>query len=433
MPALEQTTIEILRLEAMWQNNEGAHFPWVPFDDHWTIDSETLAPHTRLTDARKIAEPTRIPVPLTAQCADVLRAVWNGEASAIVGAKCFHQYSFAKSKSQFWRMWIEHPQRHALSRDKIWTCNNLKDAGEKYSWTGDPLEFPLLALALQVAVSQGDHLHAAAICLRILYWGGVRKRGNGMEKWLCRCAHEGTLCRNLVDATARLIPQSCEPLDTFDGETYLMNSSSTKLYAAMALDLSDGLAKARQDVLIYDGRVAAGLAFITRVILAGTGVTKIPDDLLFPVDVSHDDKRDPSSKRYKFPNFTYDATGHRARAQFARIGSQYIETVLDIHKPSIDFALAEKGLFMIGYDVRHPQVPTEMANEDVRGIDRLNRRAGAASEEFIRRAMELHESGMPQRQAVVQAGSEFNIDLPDSYIKYPGSHFGRWRKQGYFV
>jgi hypothetical protein len=372
-------------------------------------------------------------VPLTAQCADALQAVWNGKANAIAGALRFHEYSINESKSQYWRMWKKHPQGEAPHCANVWACDNLKDAGEKYSWTGEALDFPLLSLALQVAVSQGDHLRAAAICLKVLFWGGVRKPGKRMEKWLCRRAHQESLCGDLVDATARLIPRSSEPLDKFDGQTYIMNSSSTKLYAAMGLDLSDGLEKARQDVLIYDGRVAAGLALITRLILVSTGSTTIPNDLLFPVDASRGDARDPSISPYNFPELGYGVPDHRARAKFARIGSRYIQEVLGIHEPSVDFALAEKGLFMIGYDVRRPNMLVEMPSKEVRRSDRISRQSTTATalEEFKRRALELHKSGMTQKKAIEEAARQFNIGLTPAHTRYPGSYFHQWRTQGY--
>lgn len=352
MTTLEKITKEIDRLAKMWQPNDDGNFPWTPFGDAWTISSGSMEPHERVCEARTPAKPAAIPVPITNRCADALQAIWDGNAAACVGTASFHQYAIAGSPRRFWAMWARHPQSRELHRAGVWACNNLKDAGEKYSWTGTSLEFPLLALALQVAVSQGDQLRAAAVCLNILKWGGVRNRAEKMVAWLCARAHCGALCDDLVDATARLVPQSRASLDCFDGVTYLMNSSSTKLYAAMALDLTGGLEGARQDVLIYDGRVAAGLALITRIIFVTTGATKIPHDLRFPVDRADGDVRDPSIDHYKFPRFAYTAKDHLSRAKFARIGSLYIQEVLGLHVPSAEFALAEKGLFMIGYDVR---------------------------------------------------------------------------------
>ena len=56
---------------------------------------------------------------------------------------------------------------------------------------------------------------------------------------------------------------------------------------------------------------------------------------------------------------------------------------------------------------------------------------GTDSDTFKRRAVELSKS-LNQRNAIEQAAREFGIDLSHtlSYLRYPGSHFDRWRKQG---
>jgi hypothetical protein len=52
------------------------------------------------------------------------------------------------------------------------------------------------------------------------------------------------------------------------------------------------------------------------------------------------------------------------------------------------------------------------------------------SDVFKRRAVILSKT-MTQREAIQQAAVELGIELKDSYLRYPGSHFDRWRKQGY--
>ncbi|WP_152570809.1 hypothetical protein [Massilia sp. LC238] len=441
----------------MWQPNEGATFPWAPFRDDFTVGSGSLAPHICLTEARASGQ---IPVSLIDKCADYLRVIWEGNAAAMLGVPFFHTYSIAESPARFWEMWRRHPLGQTLHSERTWACRNLRDAGEKYSWTGGELDFPLLALALQVAVSKCDQLRTAALCLKILDWGGVRHKVGNMQPWLFKRAFENMLCRDLVDATARLIPRSSACLQDFDGDTYLMNSSSIKLYAAMALDLSRGLDAARQDVLIYDARVAAGLAFITRLTLERSGMQSVPDDLSYPVERAPGRRRDPSSASFLFPPFAVTAAGHRARAKFARIGSRYVQEIIrsggpstefalakfarigsryvqEIIRsggPSTEFALAEKGLFMIGYDVRSSRpIPIgKVENRDVHGFDSNKSEAsvGTGCGAFKRRAVELHRSGKPQSQAIIEAARELDINLPASYIDHPGSHFDRWRKQG---
>ena len=55
---------------------------------------------------------------------------------------------------------------------------------------------------------------------------------------------------------------------------------------------------------------------------------------------------------------------------------------------------------------------------------------GSDSEQFKRRAVALRNEGKTQSQAIREAAEEFGIDLKPSYLRYPGSHFDRWRKQG---
>jgi hypothetical protein len=55
---------------------------------------------------------------------------------------------------------------------------------------------------------------------------------------------------------------------------------------------------------------------------------------------------------------------------------------------------------------------------------------GTHSPEFKQRAVDLART-MTQREAVQQAAREFDIVLKSSYLAYPGSHFDRWRNQGF--
>lgn len=427
MATPEEFKNKILRLEKKWQPNRDARFPWAPFGDDMVVERGSLPPHERLVEVR--ARPP-IVMPLAGPSTDVLRTVWNGDAATLSDAPFFHQYAIAASPAQYWDSWRRHPGGQALHSEGRWACDNLRDAGEKYSWSGSLLDFPLLALALQTAVARGDELRAAAVCLRILDWGGVLYKPGRMKDWLFERAFLNELCRSLVDATARLIPQSSESTDCFDGSTYLMNSSSTKLYAAMSLDLREGVQAGRQDVLIYDARVAAALAFITRIVLARSGATTLPDAFRFPVEKNPEARRDPSCATFEFPRFSTMEAGHRDRAKFARIGSRIIQQMLDLYRPSTEFALAEKGLFMLGYDVRDVRQIASGTSADTAVVETVPA-IDTGSEVFKRRAVELHKAGRTQGEAILEAAKQFKIDLSSSYTASPGSHFGRWRKQGY--
>jgi hypothetical protein len=63
-----------------------------------------------------------------------------------------------------------------------------------------------------------------------------------------------------------------------------------------------------------------------------------------------------------------------------------------------------------------------------RGAERL----GTDSKEFKTRAIALWQGGRTQADAVKVAAEEMGITLKRSYSAYPGSHFDRWRKQGFW-
>jgi hypothetical protein len=53
-----------------------------------------------------------------------------------------------------------------------------------------------------------------------------------------------------------------------------------------------------------------------------------------------------------------------------------------------------------------------------------------SSPKFINRVFSYLQS-MTQSQAMDRAGQEIGVKLPTSYLRHPGSHIDRWRKQGY--
>ncbi|WP_374091011.1 hypothetical protein [Methylomicrobium lacus] len=85
------------------------------------------------------------------------------------------------------------------------------------------------------------------------------------------------------------------------------------------------------------------------------------------------------------------------------------------------------------------EMPSEISDlEESLPIDKFSTPSakatvGTESDVFKRRAVELSRS-MTQLNAIKQAALELGIDLSStpSYVKYPGSHFDRWRKQGFF-
>jgi hypothetical protein len=57
---------------------------------------------------------------------------------------------------------------------------------------------------------------------------------------------------------------------------------------------------------------------------------------------------------------------------------------------------------------------------------------GTDSKEFKARAVALWRNGKTQAEAIRVAAEEMGIVLKQSYSSYPGSHFDRWRKQGFW-
>lgn len=76
-----------------------------------------------------------------------------------------------------------------------------------------------------------------------------------------------------------------------------------------------------------------------------------------------------------------------------------------------------------------PSLTTSSAPADA-PVSQLDHSVDTGSPAFKRRAVELTRN-MTQGQAMVQAAREFGLTLPASYLRYPGSHFDRWRKQGF--
>lgn len=423
----------ILALFDSWVAHADSSWPWRPFGGDWKIDADKFEPHEQLAKARKdTLGDRRSASPLSEACLGTLRKLLNGNAPEIVGRQRLHCYTYARNKPQIWARWEQ--LRPAGESPYSWSCTGVTDAGDKYSWSESGCgAFHSLALALQHAVGQNDCLKAAAICLVILKWGGVYPRAKFFKLWIMVRAWRGTLCSDLLDATERLIPQSKKPLNDFNGVDRFMDSSSVKVYAALALDLSNGFAAAGQDVLVYDGRVAAAIGLITRIVLEHHCVVGVPKHLRFPVDRTKDDdgvvRRDPGNATYNFSRMTQGRRGHKQRANYSRIASRYIQDIIGVVGPSAAFAQTEKGLFMIGYDVRGPE---DMAS-DVRAIidNQIQARNGAALIDFIRRAVELNKFGRTQVQAIKQAAEELNFPLTRSHTEYPGSYFCSWRKQGY--
>lgn len=369
--SFDQAKATVETLERAWTVRTDNTVPWQPFQNSdWSITGNSNGPIEEIRRAREAQGNDDNQIDLREACHRILDSIWNGDGlnTAIKDTTSpvsrsypgnnhqFHCYRFDKPNHSRWTTWRNHPDFSPQHPD-VWWCKSVRDAAAKYSWSDSGVgSFENLALALQNAVHKNDSLLAAAVCLKILTWGGVRSRGTkaptAFENWIFQQAASGVLCKTLIAATVRLIPQNTGDTDIFDGRSLFMDSSSTKIYAALSLDISQGVDRPRQDVLIYDGRVAAALGLITRYTLASVGINTLPENLKFPVERRA--SRNPSCNSYRFPPFNYGNNGeptHQARAKYAKVAARYIQAFTGIHAPSSEFFVAEQGLFMIGYAV----------------------------------------------------------------------------------
>ena len=227
----------------------------------------------------------------------------------------------------------------------VWSCSSLREAGHRYSWTRHPAgSFEQLGAALQCAMSSRDELLTNVVCRKILDWGGVRDREDAARiDWLYEQTRRRSLISSIQSATRALRASSTTPLDAlFAQDAIPMTSGTTKIFAAAALDFSAGWSAPTQDVLIFDGRVTAALGLIARRVSHAA-----PKAFRFPASRESKRRRDPSCAHLTFPNL--HSISNLERARFARLGARSIEQVVG----KSDFLLAEKALFMVGYDVRN--------------------------------------------------------------------------------
>lgn len=322
---------------------DGDYKDWAPLKEKW-VPLEAL---------RKVRDNSEIVKPLSGECAKQLYNLWTGKRDASScghatrGHSHFHCYPITTHPA--WQGWRQH---QAFTGQEIWWCSSLSNAAEHYSWTTYPDgSFEQLAAALQSAMRRSDATLAAAMCLKILDWGGVRHRSDATIDWLKAALIQETLIADLEQAASLLSPKSTGNLAASFGRPYPkfpMNSGSTKLFSAVATDFSAGLHTPKQDVLIFDGRVTTALGLIARELSCPNPV---PSQFLFPYDDANEKRNSRCLNCAKFPRI--GAKKDVARAEYARTASRCIQQALDQYQPSADFVDAEKALFMIGYDVQN--------------------------------------------------------------------------------
>jgi hypothetical protein len=200
------------------------------------------------------------------------------------------------------------------------------------------------------------------LCLEILEWGGVEGTSSA---WLRQRCDENALAeaiRNAVhELAAPVSPKQRGAASVFMTGTP-MNSGLTKIFALAAPDR----------IVIYDGRVGAGLGLLARRFLEATtgrafrrkpleaGDNEVPEFLRWgwgdgQATQKQKGRRDPSKPGLKFPALHRTPPHADLRhAEYAWRASRLLRNVRSRLPSSSGVKLAdlERALFMIGYDVR---------------------------------------------------------------------------------
>jgi len=248
------------------------------------------------------------------------------------------------------RAWCDWKQRYPDISKSNWSCANLREASERYSWGSDPT--PLIEQMQTALASKNSDLVLTA-CKAIFDWGGVaRERKNGgtedaSRRWVNEQVKKSSL-HSEIERAVQLLKDHDDKLDAFDRHTLMMNSAMTKVY--WAADPDKGL-------VIYDGRVGAALGLLAREFLKSMGCTTVPDELKFRWGGSRDNlveglpnKRNPSEGMLKFPSLFTSSKKDFHHAQMMRAASFLLQNVarklgnVTVHE-------LEKALFMVGYSV----------------------------------------------------------------------------------
>ncbi|WP_144025238.1 hypothetical protein [Burkholderia sp. HI2500] len=328
---------DIARSEAVvdWQPIEGL----MPYRDKWAAVVD--GPDLNQEEVRP---------ELSAAYVDAVRKLWLGtdvdEPASSGPGHCgnaghFHCYK-TTTRGKGARVW--EPWRRQSSGAVTWWCSSLQEAGHRYSWPNHPAgTFEQLSAALQGAMRAGNEATTNVVCRKILDWGGVRGRPHAARvEWLDEQTQRGNLISSIRTATRALRATSTSSLDAVFSEGGIpMTSGTTKIFAAAAMDFSAGWFAPTQDVLIFDGRVTGALGLIARRVSHA-----LPDAFRFPSSRESKRRRDASCAHLTLPNL--HSLSNVERARFARLGAYCIDRIVG----KSEFLLAEKALFMIGYDVR---------------------------------------------------------------------------------
>lgn len=199
------------------------------------------------------------------------------------------------------------------------------------------------------------------VCLDILVWGGVERAVQG---WLtCQC-DAGTLRASINNAVTELCDEKIAPDERLtsvfqDGDAGTpMDAGMTKICALAKPD----------KLTIYDGRVGAGLGYLTVQFLRTTGKrylvngTSPPPPLTWAwgagqTSGSNRERRNPTRGALKFASLRGGFPRERQRHatymwRASRILRRALKHIVASGMNAVKLSHLEMAVFMIGYDVK---------------------------------------------------------------------------------
>jgi len=112
------------------------------------------------------------------------------------------------------------------------------------------------------------------------------------------------------------------------------------------------------------------------------------------------------------------------------LGIQPNKASLELLK-NVDNALWTIGKYL-KFDTKKQSSKSFIENTLFPEASPMETKYNTSSPEFKNLVLSYCNTGsVPQQRAMEKASKKLNITLPDSYLKYPGSHIDRWRKQGF--
>lgn len=231
--------------------------------------------------------------------------------------------------------------------DKDRKIDNFKDAFDSYFWDGKNFDQTSALLSnIQIKLCDSYFSEQQASLLSavddVLDWGLMPKAANHNKAWANKNANFVESIRLAMKEMASDNPHTA----VFDDTTCRMNAGFTKVYALL-----------HPGIIIYDGRVGAGLGYLTRKFLVRRGSTTTPKELQFPWAMGTGSRnRNPSCGKFEFPSL--QSVSKSVHAEWNIKASWIMQAVVrECIKKNVSWLSGnplrqlESALFMIGYEL----------------------------------------------------------------------------------